>query len=556
MGGRIGLSLFFFAFFAMGSMFVGLMVREAAMEAATYRWQPIECTVISSGVEVTDDDNEPYIPSITYRYVRDGRDFIGTKATRRHRGFASYDRAEALSIRFPPGAETTCFVDPARPERALMERRLPWAVVVLPLPLIFVAVGLGGIYVVWKKTPIRSDSESISSRARARTAGDRVAVALGGIFVVVGGGLFVAIGVLPAARLVEATSWTELPSTVLSSTVRSHDTDDGTTYRVDILYEYEVDGVIHRSNRHSFAAHGSSGYGGKRAVVDRYPRGSSTVCFVDPNDPYRSVLDRGFRPAYLVGLLPLVFLIAGAAVLRWGITRIRQNRTSRSTPGLPNLPFRHPEGVSGPAVMKASTPPKTRLIGSMLFGLIWNGLISVFVLQVIGGWHQGRPDVVLTVFMIPFVLVGLATVAFAIHSALALLNPRPIVTINPGTVRLGESFSVEWRFEGRAERIASLEIVVEGREEIGQDDNRRARSRRSVFARLPVATADNPPLIARGSTLLTIPEDSMHSFTAEHNKIVWVLTLRGSIGHWPDITEEFEFTVAAGTDSGDSSWPS
>lgn len=35
----------------------------------------------------------------------------------------------------------------------------------------------------------------------------------------------------------------------------------------------------------------------------------------------------------------------------------------------------------------------------------------------------------------------------------------------------------------------------------------------------------------------------MHSFSAENNKIIWRLDLRGDIKSWPDVKESFEIEV-------------
>ncbi len=51
---------------------------------------------------------------------------------------------------------------------------------------------------------------------------------------------------------------------------------------------------------------------------DRYPAGTDLTAWVDPADPAHSVLEREFRPRYLLGLLPLLFLFAGAALMRFG----------------------------------------------------------------------------------------------------------------------------------------------------------------------------------------------------------------------------------------------
>ena len=74
---------------------------------------------------------------------------------------------------------------------------------------------------------------------------------------------------------------------------------------------YRMNGGEYRANRYSFMGGSSSGYAGKQAIVSRYPPGAQVICYVDPTDPTQAVLERGFTPIMLLGLLPLLFIAAG-----------------------------------------------------------------------------------------------------------------------------------------------------------------------------------------------------------------------------------------------------
>ena len=56
--------------------------------------------------------------------------------------------------------------------------------------------------------------------------------------------------------------------------------------------------------------------------------------------------------------------------------------------------------------------------------------------------------------------------------------------------------------------------------------------------------------LAQGSARIRIPADTMHSFEASHNKILWTLKLTGSIARWPDVIIEFPFVVQPGEGRG------
>jgi hypothetical protein len=46
-----------------------------------------------------------------------------------------------------------------------------------------------------------------------------------------------------------------------------------------------------------------------------------------------------------------------------------------------------------------------------------------------------------------------------------------------------------------------------------------------------------------GDVGFAIPDDTMHSFEAQNNKIDWELAVEGEIKRWPDVKSSFEITV-------------
>ena len=67
-----------------------------------------------------------------------------------------------------------------------------------------------------------------------------------------------------------------------------------------------------------------------------------------------------------------------------------------------------------------------KLIGITIFALFWNGIVSLFLFSDTG--------VSGSLFMSPFVLIGLGAIAWTVYCFLALFNPRPVLTINPGHI--------------------------------------------------------------------------------------------------------------------------
>jgi len=547
--GKGCLTVFFLVFLLAGAAFTVVIVIETVRATAVWFWPRVPCTVLASGVEDTGDDNDPYRPSVLFEYELDGRLHRSTTLCRGDTTTSSYDTARRPSDRYLPGTIATCRVDPDRPDDAVLEARVPFIALVTLFPLIFVAVGAGGIFFTWKGAPgvLRAGAgESISERARSTEGlGRKIGLAIGLVFTAVGGGLSIFLLFVPLARLAVAATWIETPAIVVGSTIRSWSTDDGTAYRADILYEYRAEGRTWRSNRRSFFPVGSGDYDDQQAVTDRYPEGTALVCFVDPDDPSRSVLDRRPSPVYLIGLFPLVFLLVGA-----GLT-VHTLRSGRSATGPPRTSRGSGDRESGFAAepgdeeraLEPAAGPIAKVVGMVLVAAFWNGIVSVFLWQVVKSFRGGNPEWFLTIFMVPFVLVGLGLIVGIFYTALAAFNPRPKLRIFPASPRLGTRLRIDWEFTGRAARINRLKIALEGHERASYRRGTDTHTDRDVFACIELIDITSDWQIARGSTEVEIPEDTMHSFASGNNAVVWSLNVHGDIARWPDVMESFEIDV-------------
>jgi hypothetical protein len=364
-------------------------------------------------------------------------------------------------------------------------------------------------------------------------------VVFGLIFAVVGGAVVVPLTGLPAIRLAVSMTWEAIPCSVVNSSMRSWSTDDGTSYRADVLYEYRAGGRSWRSNRVDFFSFLSSGRDNARAVLGRYPGGADATCRVDPGDPSRSVLERHFRPKQLLGLIPLIFVFAGGALASHGRKLMRSRR------GIEETTIREDAPVHGPLILKPQVGPVGKLAASVFFALFWNGIVSVFVWQAWKAWERGSPDWFLNIFLIPFVLVGLFSIGVVGHLLLALANPRPRLTLTPGRPRLGSELRLEWRFTGRAGRLGHLRIFLEGREEATYQRGTDTVTEREIFATHDLIDTGNDWEIPKGVAEIVIPSDTMHSFAADSNKIIWEIKVEGEIAHWPDVGQNFPIEIRA-----------
>lgn len=531
--GRLGLSLFFGVFLAMGLFFLTLLGREVGEVAATYGWKETPATIQSVAVAEKKGAGDPFSPEVTFRYQWEGRTFTSHRYHARPRSFDEYEAVQARLDGLAQGSSTVCYVNPKNPEEAILRREGLGLAFFLLLPLVFVAVGGGGIYGAWAAP--KTEAGPVSSAGD--TAKGRAGVLLfGGVFFAVGAG-FLVFWFLPAlAKSLASTRWDETPCTVISSRVKRHSGKNGPTYSVDVFYRYSVDGREYKSNRYAAIGGSSSGTKGKAAVVAKYPAGSRRVCYVNPRNPGEALLKPGVGWELLFGLIPTAFLAAGAGVMwasRRPAKRIARGRVASSVP------------ATEPVNLKSKASPLAKLGGVAIFALIWNGVVGAFLWNMSDGF-QRLPEVFFLLFFLPFAVIGLGALFVTGYCVLALANPRCRLTVSPSVLQSGGSLEVSWTFSGSVQRLQRLRIFLEGREEATYRRGTSSHTDRHAFARLAVTEVSHSLEMAQGAARLRLPDGLPPSFSATSNKIVWTLKVQGEIAHWPDVNEEFEITVASG----------
>ena len=414
---------------------------------------------------------------------------------------------------------------------------------------------------------VSTAGKAISQKAKSTISPGCVAACFA-VFLLAGIG-FSLFFVLPAIKVVRAQTWSATDCEVTRSYVESHSSDDGTTYSIEVRYRYTVDGVEYRGDRYQFLGGSSSGYDSKKEVVDELSEGTITTCWFDPADPSVSVMKRGFSWAYLIVLFPMVFVAIGAGGMFWAFTSGKKKiakANARAGPsgkspvsgdslfGDPS--FREIDEWSTPVVadgeveLEESMSPVGKFLVLVFITLFWNGIVSVFLWQAWQSWQDGVSFEAgcLTLFMLPFTLIGLALLVGVPYSLLAMANPRPKLTLSRAGVPLGGSAQLKWSFRGAASRLRGLKIQLEGTEHARYRRGTKTHTDKEVFATLDVVDRPEGMPLASGSATLRVPADTMHSFEGGNNKIVWTLKLQGEIGWWPDVITEFPFVVQPGTE--------
>lgn len=595
LAGRIVGALVFLVFFVLGLVLAAYFFREAWGNYATRSWTRTECTILESTAPAPQAARDHAPPVIRYEYRWQGRTLTSTQIHRKPTTFRDYQDVQRLLDRYPANTQAVCFVNPAEPEVAVLEREAPWQFLIIAFPLVFAGIGGVGAYAILfgqrsgrkrsaasnpDASDVRSDPDAdAASTPISSRANDSNKTGAGCLFVFfllfggLGAGIFVAAFVRPWLQSRDAASWTRTPCTILASDVRSHRSDDGTTYSIEILYEYRINGRPYRSNRYTFSRASSSGRDAKAAVVRQHPPGLQTFCYVNPRDPTDAVLVQGLPGETWIALIPLAFALIGLAGMTYAVRLHRRSRSRR-------LPLRSGEeatttaattaaaslrggfgrshaapgdaltddvdddnGPDEPVELRAGSSRVGKVVAALLVGAFWNGIVSVFVYQVVQSARRGAFEWFLALFLIPFVLIGLVILGFFFHSLLGLFAPRPVLTLGSTRLRPGSATSVSWRLSGRIEVIEQLRIYLEGREEATYRRGTSTSTDRHVFAEIPVATIEDVAALRSGEGRLALPLEMVPSFASANNKIVWTLRVRGRIRRFPDVDDSFPIEI-------------
>ncbi len=353
-------------------------------------------------------------------------------------------------------------------------------------------------------------------------------------------------------EIIAARGWPETECNIISSDVKSHSSSDGTTYSIEVRYSYRVYGRSYEGERYSFFTGSSSGRDGKQAVVDTLEPGSYVPCFYDPEHPESAVIHRGFQWVMLVGLVPLVFVLVGGGGIYGvllGARRKRPKSSVKTQRGAPAVSFTREAYVESAdsLTLRPAVSPRGKVIGALFVTCFWNGIVGVFLYQVIGEAQRGSFPWGLSLFLTPFVLVGIFLIYLTIYYLLATFNPRPQVTLSRAKIPLGEQIRVDWKFSGTAKRIRKLRLTVEGREEATYRRGTDTHTDKSTFYEQELKSTENSFEIGTGSVSFHLPENSVPTFASDNNRIVWSLRLRGTIDRWPDVDETFDLSVVSTT---------
>ena len=533
-----GCATVFLSVFALAGFAVLFFLCRAGWDTIrTYNWTKTDCVIESSAM--FDKEDRPAF-EVRYSYRFGGRNYTGTRDTV---GISASMNAASLQRamqQYPKGAPAFCYVNASSPTESALRRGNLWLLLFGLIPLVFIAVGVGGIIAVWRAKP--ASAGAVSERLGGGKLGVLGIRIFGAVFILLGGGLLYAMLIHPILKEMAAAKWPQVPCEIVSSKVGQHSgSKGGHTYSVDVRYRYTVGGREMIGTNYNFDTGTSSSMGWRAVVVVSLPSGKKTVCFVNPDDPLDAVLSVKGSPDRWFGLIPAVFLVIGLTIFFKAPAAARRSSVVplgvTGSGALPLLSHGGAGGVGGEFELKQANPPGCAFAAFAVFALIWNGIVWGILLG-IGSRATGA-----RIFLGVFAVVGLGIAAGAFYQFLAIFNPRPVLTVSAAAVRLGGVLGVRWRFTGNVRRIVKLTISLVAREEATYRRGTSTTTDRIVFVNTVLLDSADRAQFASGSVQAEIPLDSIHTFTAPNNRIVWMLRVHGDIPKWPDVNAKFPLTV-------------
>lgn len=158
---RIYLSAIGLFLVGLGLTFTWWLFQAGERAMITRHWTPVPCLILGSGIQEEQfSENSPvtWRTVLDYRYTWDGKVYHGAKLKRIEGPTPHRERAVAAVAPFPAGTETTCYVNPARPEEAVLQHSTKAAFYTLWWPMLFAVGGAGMLWSTLRRRPGPSDA--------------------------------------------------------------------------------------------------------------------------------------------------------------------------------------------------------------------------------------------------------------------------------------------------------------------------------------------------------------------------------------------------------------
>jgi hypothetical protein len=295
-----------------GLIFLFLALDRRKTDQRNSQRQPVPCTIRASTAERSAGVSEkPYVftAHLDYKF----RDRPHTARETR----ASDEAAEifAFTRTYPSGSSATCWVHPEKPADATLKAPRSGTGDFLG---VLAFVSLFGLYAINQFTrSIHPPTWQTWRKSRQRRGLTFLLI----LMIVASVAAFVWFFAIPIVRAINASRWPSVECEIVSVGLiseKQHGQIPFTTWKPDILYRYQIGGVVYHSNEYRATEMSSPWFYGKRNITRRYSSAMRVNCYVNPADPADSVLTHSFSPTVGFAIWPLIMaLVAFLAIQEW-----------------------------------------------------------------------------------------------------------------------------------------------------------------------------------------------------------------------------------------------
>lgn len=175
--------------------------------------------------------------------------------------------------------------------------------------------------------------------------------------------------------------------------------------------------------------------------------------------------------------------------------------------------------------------------------LFWNGIVSVFVVVITKDWIKGSQPWLFTLFLVPFVLIGLGLIYHFFHSLARLFSPVYELEFGESVLEPGQRTSLSWRRRGGGGKPRHFSLWLVGREQATYRRGTDSVTETELFHESLLFETEVPQMMPAGRCKLELPADSVPTFMGDHNKLQWFVVLMADVPRRADVRDEFELQV-------------
>lgn len=490
-------------------------------------WVPAQATIIQSEVVKNPQHELEYTYQLKYQFDFAEEQFSGNQlGVIPNTVYEASDWARQLQV----GDLVTAYVNPEAPSEAVLLRDTNWLnrfgqVAFILIPLGLAIASFYSLVLAWKPQN-KQASHLLAIKKRLRS--EKGAIIFFLILGTMGLALFMILTVSPVAQWIESLTWDKTSCYVERARVISEpDSDGGEKYAPDVRYVYHVDRQTFRNDRFSLYPDFQASYQLAAQSLAPFKSGHKTFCYVNPENPADSIL------VHTMGKGPIVGSIFGGILMLAGFGSafsLHKQKAEATT----LVPTKSRENRAAPVELSL-LKPKSYALGLVVlmgFAFIWNSAVAA----VIGseGSFVGAELI--------FLLVGLVIGAVALFGLLNEFRPKVYFAIHQPHFQ-HQVMSVEWFCKRGLWAMKRLQIELICREEADYMRGTDKMTEKFTLHSQSLLVTKCQDEMRKGSFDVTIPSDLMPSFSAPHNRIVWLFAVKGPTCFLKKHADEYVFQV-------------